>query len=347
MLLVGDIDRGGVFAALRRHARAARAGGARAGRAPSSSTSSAATAPCSQPGLDFLTARTGVPVLGVVPYLHEPAHRRRGLAVARRTARLRRAAAPRRARHRRGRGCRASPTSTTSTRSSTSPAWSSASCESPDELAGADLVILPGSKSTAADLAWLRALRPRRGDRGARAPEAKPRARHLRRLPDARRRASRTRTASSRRSRACAGLGLLPLRTRFSRDEAHRPGPGAPRRRLFPDRAACRAADVFDGYEIHMGMLEPCADASVRRFCITQRNGEPGTAAMARSMRAARWWAPCCMVCSPTRTRAARCSRALCGEDCGASRRPRRPTRSTTGLAAPSQSISTAGGCGR
>ena len=55
----------------------------------------------------------------------------------------------------------------------------------PRALADADLVVLPGTRSTIADLAWLRSRGLDRGDRRAcRGREAG--ARHLRRLPDAR-----------------------------------------------------------------------------------------------------------------------------------------------------------------
>ena len=49
-------------------------------------------------------------------------------------------------------GCRASPTSTTSSRWPPSRACACAVCDAPAELADADLVVLPGSKSTVADL---------------------------------------------------------------------------------------------------------------------------------------------------------------------------------------------------
>ena len=70
----------------------------------------------------------------------------------------------------------------------------------PRGLADADLVVLPGTRATIADLAWLR-------ERGLDRAVARPRggrpagARDLRRLPDARPRRSPTRTASRGRRR--------------------------------------------------------------------------------------------------------------------------------------------------
>ena len=54
--------------------------------------------------------------------------------------------------------------------------------EHPADLDGADLVVLPGSKHVAADLAWLRVAGPRPGRRRV----AGTRARDLRRVPAAR-----------------------------------------------------------------------------------------------------------------------------------------------------------------
>ena len=112
---------------------------------------------------------------------------------------------------------------------------------SPAELADADLVILPGTRATVADLAWLRerglaaavAERARRGPAGAR---------HLRRLPDARPRRSTTR--SSPGPGVVAGLGLLPARVAFGPDKVL--GQAARHR---------RTAAAVTGYEIHHGVV--------------------------------------------------------------------------------------------
>ena len=71
VLLVGDIDRGGVFASSRRHAGAAAARPTARGWPGSSSTGCVAMRRSSDPGLAELHALTGVPVLGVVPWIAE------------------------------------------------------------------------------------------------------------------------------------------------------------------------------------------------------------------------------------------------------------------------------------
>ncbi len=107
-----------------------------------------------RPGLDTLERLTGRPVLGVLPWLHDLLAGLRGLpGPAPGTAgRLRRWWT--------GSGsrwwcCRGSPTSPTSTRC----AWSRGRggvVDDPRALAGADVVVLPGTRATLADLAWLR-----------------------------------------------------------------------------------------------------------------------------------------------------------------------------------------------
>ena len=122
----------------------------------------------------------------------------------------------------------------------------------PAELADADLVVLPGSKSTVDDLALAAAAPawPTRCSRHAAAGRAA--ARHLRRLPDARPSASTTRwRAGAARS---PGSGLLPVEITFAaaEDASARPagtgvrvGAGArvrdpPRVRVGRPTRACR-----------------------------------------------------------------------------------------------------------
>lgn len=149
VLLVGDIDRGGVFAALvgtlellEPDERARVAGVVinkfRGDRA------------LLQPGLDMFEARTGTPVLGVIPYLPNIglaeedsatlAHRRPAVGADQvdvavvRLPRL-------------------------SNFDDFDPLAAEAAVrfiERPSDLGDPDLVVLPGTKSTAADLAWLR-----------------------------------------------------------------------------------------------------------------------------------------------------------------------------------------------
>ena len=110
----------------------------------------------------------------------------------------------------------------------------------PAEVAGAGLVMLPGTRSTVAGVAWARA-GPRRGS-GAPSSRRPGRARHLRRLPNARdfhRRPGRERGGTD------PSLGPLPVRTNFG-----------------PDKVLARAArraladgTVVEGYEIHHGVV--------------------------------------------------------------------------------------------
>ena len=140
-------------------------------------------------------------------------------------------------------GCRGSPTSPTSTRSASSPASTSSSPPSPRALAGADLVVLPGTRATLADLAWLRARGlDRRRPRARRGRQAG--ARHLRRLPDARARDRRPRRRRGRgRCRRRRVSGCSTSRTTFGADKVLR----------LPTGEALGAP--AHGYEIHHGRI--------------------------------------------------------------------------------------------
>jgi adenosylcobyric acid synthase len=151
VLLAGDIDRGGVFAAfvgtlaLLPDEDRSRVAGFLVNKFRGDVT-------LLTPGLDELTALTGVPVLGVVPYITEslvPAEdsldletlvRERGPAVLTiAIARLPRIAnfddfEP----------------------LAREPAVRLRLARAPEDLDGADLIVLPGSKNTAEDLEWLR-----------------------------------------------------------------------------------------------------------------------------------------------------------------------------------------------
>ena len=152
MLLVGDIDRGGVFAALLGHMELFSAGERALVRGFVINKFRGDAAQLDS-GLSLLEERTGTPTLGVVPFLEDwrgdeedslaiddnrPIRRRAPLRIA--VVRLpylsnyhRLRSAGRRIR--RDAGVR----------------------RSPGELRHAAAVILPGTKSTVADLAWLRA----------------------------------------------------------------------------------------------------------------------------------------------------------------------------------------------
>jgi adenosylcobyric acid synthase len=147
--LIADIDRGGVFAhlvgtlALLGESERARVTGFVINRFRGDPA-------LLKPGLDWLEAHTGKPVFGVLPYLHD-LHLDAEDAIARLPERAMPAAAlrvrvpvlPRIANHTDFDPLRAH------------PQIDFRYLKDSADLAGADLVILPGSKSVRADLAWL------------------------------------------------------------------------------------------------------------------------------------------------------------------------------------------------
>ncbi len=266
VLLVGDIDRGGVFAALvgtlellepedRLRIAGFLINKFRGDRA------------LLDPGLEFLTRRTGVPVLGVLPYL--PALRiadEDSLSLDHR--RLRRVAA-------------AGELDVAVVRLprianfddfdplDQEPGVALRFVETADSLAGADLVIVPGSKSTAADLAWLR--------RSGMAEAITARARRGQPVlgicggcqmlgvsiedPD----------AVESPEPTVSGLGLLPIRTRFRRDKVTAQVKAHPATACFLSEGLAPTTELR-GYEIHMGLVEPAAGGRRYPFDIVERN---------------------------------------------------------------------------
>lgn len=242
VLLVGDIDRGGVLAAfvgtlalLEPEERALVAGLV--------VNKFRGDPKLFEDGVAFLRQRTGVPVLGVVPFL-------RGLRIADEDSvsldrrRATRRAAPGEleiAAVRLPRVSNHDELDPLDHEPGVVLRW----VERPEELRGADLVILPGSKATAADLAWLRergladeiVARARRGEpvlgicggfqmlgRALRDPEG---------------------VESGERERA--GLGLLPVVTTF------RPHKTTARVRARLAPGTFLGEGEARGYEIHMG----------------------------------------------------------------------------------------------
>lgn len=267
VLLVGDIDRGGVFASFI---------GTLALLEPEERDLVAALVvnkfrgdvALLQPGLDFLTQRTGKPVLGVVPFvpslrisdedsvsLEDRMGRRRpapdGLDIV--VVRL-----PRISNH-----------------DDFDPLEHQVGvvvrfAERAEEVEGADLVILPGSKATVADLAWLRLsgidriveARATRGEpvlgicggcqmlgeliedpHGVETPE-----------------------------RLAKGLGLLPIRTRFEREKVTAQVRARVRDESFLSAGRVGTREVR-GYEIHMGVVEQVR-ARAAPFEIHSRSGD-------------------------------------------------------------------------
>ncbi|MBU6482590.1 MAG: cobyric acid synthase CobQ, partial [Nitrospirae bacterium] len=141
--------------------------------------------------------------------------------------------------------------------------------EQPDEVQGADLVIMPGSKNTVSDLAWLRA-------RGiataieARAREGKPvlglcgGCQMLGEVIDDPHGVESTETQ-------VRGLGILPLRTHFQREKITAQVRARVLIPSFLTDGAVVEEDVT-GYEIHMGVVEP-RNPRASPFEIWSRNG--------------------------------------------------------------------------
>ncbi|AUX39132.1 cobyric acid synthase [Sorangium cellulosum] len=269
VLLAGDIDRGGVFAALV---------GTMALLDPDERARVAAFVinkfrgdlKLLEPGLEMLTARTGVPVLGVVPYLKQlriadedsvslEGRRRRAPAGAGqldiavvRLPRISNYDDLEPLEHERGVVVRY--------------------IEGPGEIGGADLVVLPGTKSTMADLAWLRA--------SGLAEVIAKRAREggwtlgicggCQMLGGAIEDPEGVESAEP----AARGLGLLDVWTRFERTKTV----AQVRARLagasFLGGAACAggADGELAGYEIHMGRVERAGGARAA-FEIRSRSG--------------------------------------------------------------------------
>ena len=149
VLLIADIDRGGVFAhlvgtlALLSESEQARVAGFVINRFRGDID-------LLMPGIEWLEARTGKPVLGILPYLHG-LHLEAEDALARaptgagNTLRVRVPALPRISNH------------TDFDPLRLHPQVDFRYLGPGEDPTGADLVILPGSKSVRADLAWLRA----------------------------------------------------------------------------------------------------------------------------------------------------------------------------------------------
>ena len=264
VLLVGDIDRGGVFAALvgtltlLSAADRARVAGLIINRFRGDPTVLA-------PGIDQLVGLTGVPVLGVVPHLGEaPLPEEDSLALETAASASARADArvvvavlrlPRIANFDDLEPLAAE------------PGVAVRFVTRPEALQGADIIVLPGSKTTVADLAWLR-------ERGLDAAIARA-ARDGRivlgicggfqmlgeRLEDPDQVESDT--------RAVPGLGLLPVVTTFARDKAT----CRVRARVLPGGPLDAAAGVVvDGYEIHCGRTSVHGAPPV--FALVERAGE-------------------------------------------------------------------------
>jgi adenosylcobyric acid synthase len=268
VLLVGDIDRGGVFAAFV---------GTLELLDPEERDRVAAFVvnkfrgdiALLKPGLDFLTARTGKPILGVLPYVPS-------LRIADEDS----VSLDDRARRLRPPSDQLDVVVVRFPRISNyddvealehSPGVSVRFAERPEEIRGADLVILPGSKSTVSDLVWLR-------DTGI-ANVIHERARNgepvlgvcggCEMLGETIEDLQGVESDSER----VPGLGLLPLRTRFEREKITAQVVARPASTGFLGRGALEEAELR-AYEIHMGVVERTAPGA-SPFLIVSRNGVP------------------------------------------------------------------------
>jgi adenosylcobyric acid synthase len=254
-VLVGDIDRGGVFASLLGTMELlepedrARIRGFVINKFRGDET-------LLRPGVAMIETRLGVPCLGVVPFLHDL-----GLDEEDGVALEDRASAARRWRNLESRPARAlrigvialphMANFTDFDALALEPSISLAFLEAPEEMAAADLLILPGTKQTLDDLRWL--------ERGGFAQE-------LRRL---------TETGVpivgicggfqmlgvsiddpqgiENQDEPCSrtALGLLPVRTLLRAEKTVRRVHGRLRQNFF--RSGSPQQVAFEGYEIHVG----------------------------------------------------------------------------------------------
>jgi adenosylcobyric acid synthase len=265
VLLIGDIDRGGVFAALvgtlalLAPADRARVAGLIINRLRGD-------AQILRPGLDELHALTGVPLLGVVPWIDErlvpsedsldltPAIGDDAPVVDIAVVRL-----PRLANFDDFEWLAAEP--------GVRVRW----VTNVADLAGADLIVLPGSKSTVADLAWLR-------ERGlaeamvAAAGAGQP----ILGVCGGYQMLGRTlRDPHGVESSVAVapGLGLLAVETVFARDKTtvrvRVQATGA------PGPFSQSAGAVADAYEIHAGVTRLLDAGVAQPFAIVMRGGSP------------------------------------------------------------------------
>jgi adenosylcobyric acid synthase len=254
VVVVGDIDRGGVFAALYGTV-ALMPPGDQALVAGFLVNKFRGDARLLAPGLDQLAALTGRPTLGVLPWqggLHLDVEDSLGVDAARGTAlppvgedvlRVSVARLPRLSNF------------TDLDALAAEPGVLVRYATRPEELADADLVVLPGTRSTVADLAWLRET----GLADAVARRAAE-GRAVLGICGGHQMLARTITDDvESRAGAVAGLGLLPTDVRFAREKTL----GRP--------AGTALGHPVRGYEIHHGVV--AVDDSAEPFLDGARAG--------------------------------------------------------------------------
>ncbi|HEY8477691.1 MAG TPA: cobyric acid synthase [Chloroflexota bacterium] len=263
VVLVGDIDRGGVFASLvgtmellegeeRQLVRGLVINKFRG------------DASLLQPGLDFLARRTGVPVLGVVPHVDDLGLPEEDAATLEERARPA------------GGGLRIAVVRLPHISNfddfqplEEEPGVAVEYVTRPEQIVGAHLVVLPGTKSTVADLAWLRnrglaeAIQRHAANGGAIVGICGGYQMLGEEILDP----LRVESAEER----AEGLGLLPVRTVFDREKATCRVRGT----LVGGAGLVQRAEgaAVEGYEIHMGRTERAALGPAVQ--IVERDGRP------------------------------------------------------------------------
>ncbi len=262
VILVGDIDRGGVFAAfvgtmeLLDPDERALVGAFLVNKFRGDPR-------LLDSGLEFLRQRTGVPVAGVLPYL-------RGLRIADEDS----VSLDHRRRTRRAAPGELEIAIVRLPRISNYDEFDALEHEPgvvvryvdrAEELRGADLVVLPGSKSTAADLGWLRAsgIADELAARGTRGEPTFGVCGGCQMLGRALFDPERVESDETE----VAGLGLLPIVTRFRREKT------TTRVRARAEAALLATGEGGEagGYEIHMGEVQRLAGHPALR--LVSRNG--------------------------------------------------------------------------
>jgi adenosylcobyric acid synthase len=266
VLLAGDIDRGGVFASLvgtmelLEPDERALVGGFVINKFRGDLG-------LLSPGLDFLTRRTGVPVVGVLPYL--PAlciadedslalDSRRGRRAGPDDLHIAVVRVPRISNH------------DDFVPLEHEPGVVVRFVEQARELEGADLVILPGSKSTVADLEWLR--------RSGIAEHIQARA--ARREPvlgicggyQMMGATIEDPQGIEATQPSTPGLDVLPIRTRFEAPKVTAQVRARSASASFLTEALAAGAELR-GYEIHMGRIDMLAGATRPAFEVFEQNG--------------------------------------------------------------------------
>lgn len=252
VLLVGDIDRGGVFAAFVGTMELLRPQ-ERARVAAFVVNKFRGDVSLLQPGLDFLTARTGTPVLGVVPYVPR-------LRVAEEDS----VSLDHRQVRQRPEGHVLDIVVVRLPRISNyddveplehEPGVQVRFAEHADAVRGADLVILPGSKNTLSDLAWLRqsGIAAALLGRAARGEPVLGICGGCQMLGET----IHDPHGVESPLRCGEGLGLLPLRTDYAREKIT----AQVQAKVATTGFLGNASTPVQGYEIHMGIVTPTRPA--------------------------------------------------------------------------------------